>query len=285
MVVGEAEGADCRQAEEAKTRKTRRRTDCKRGKQRKRHRIHRTPLVYILPPLLEPPRKINAILARLLQIHSWAISQLLPCRSMTQLPKSLGPTSLPAFVPDCVPHEAPEAQCLDLTVTSVPKLPYVPGRVTVESFHLAVGFKTPNWAHTGYMSEKESPLCDRHHFRQRIRAREQRSLALVLAMGAAGAKVIQSKVNLGVGTTVEEMAGVKKETGRGSLVGYEVTGWRHMDTASWHIKVWPAGRPSDWIGYTVTDGEFELKMLAVPQKEAVLRLIRQWETEFSNSTA
>jgi hypothetical protein len=89
MVVGEAEGADCRQAEEAKTRKTRRRTDCKRGKQRKRHRIHRTPLVYILPPLLQPPRKINAILARLLQTHSWAIFQLLPCRSMTQLPKSL----------------------------------------------------------------------------------------------------------------------------------------------------------------------------------------------------
>jgi hypothetical protein len=135
------------------------------------------------------------------------------------------------------------------------------------------------------MSENESSLGDRHHFRQRIRAREQRSLALVLAMGAAGGKVIQPKVNLGVGTTVEEMAGVKKETGRGSFAGYEVTGWRHMDTASWHIKVWPADRPSDWIGYTVTDGEFELKMLALPQKEAVLSLIRQWETEFPNSTA
>src|SRR5580692_10435295 len=35
---------------------------------------------------------------------------------MTQLPKSLDPTSPPAFVPDCVPHEAPEAQCLDLTL-------------------------------------------------------------------------------------------------------------------------------------------------------------------------
>jgi hypothetical protein len=35
---------------------------------------------------------------------------------MTQLPKSLDPTSLPAFVPDCVPHEAPEAQCLDVTL-------------------------------------------------------------------------------------------------------------------------------------------------------------------------
>jgi len=35
---------------------------------------------------------------------------------MTQLPKSLDPTALPVFVPDCVPHEAPEVQCLDLTL-------------------------------------------------------------------------------------------------------------------------------------------------------------------------
>ena len=83
----------------------------------------------------------------------------------------------------------------------------------------------------------------------------------------------------------EKMAGLKKETGRGSFVGYEVSGWRYMDTASWHVKVWPAERPSDWIGYTVTGGEFELKKLALPQKEAVLRLIRQWESEYANSTA
>jgi hypothetical protein len=73
MVVGEAEGADRRQPEDAKTRETRRRTDRKRGKHRKRDRTRRTPLVYILPPLLQPARKINAILARLLHIHSWAI--------------------------------------------------------------------------------------------------------------------------------------------------------------------------------------------------------------------
>lgn len=92
--------------------------------------------------------------------------------------------------------------------------------------------------------------------------------------------MIQPKVNLDLGKTVEEMAVVKKETGRGAFVGYEVTGWRYMDTASWHVKVWPAERPGDWIGYTVTGGEFELKKLALPQKEAVLRLIRQWETEY-----
>jgi hypothetical protein len=95
-------------------------------------------------------------------------------------------------------------------------------------------------------------------------------------------KVIQPKVNLDIGKTVEEMAGLKKETGRGSFVGYEVTGWRYMDTASWHVKVWPAERPSDWIGYTVTAGKFELTMFAQTQKEAVLHLIRQWETEYQN---
>jgi hypothetical protein len=85
--------------------------------------------------------------------------------------------------------------------------------------------------------------------------------------------------------TVEEMTGLKKETGRGSFVGYEVTGWRYMNTPSWHVKVWPAERPSDWIGYTVTGGKFELKMFAQTQKEAVLHLIRQWETEYPNSAA
>src|ERR1700691_2032948 len=99
---------------------------------------------------------------------------------------------------------------------------------------------------------------------------------------SAARKSAPPKMNLDIGKTVEEMVGVKKETGRGSFVGYEVTGWRHMDTASWHVKVWPADRPSDWIGYTVTAGKFELTMFAQTQKEAVLHLIRQWETEYQN---
>jgi hypothetical protein len=82
-----------------------------------------------------------------------------------------------------------------------------------------------------------------------------------------------------------KMAGLKKETGRGSFVGYEVSGWRYTDTASWHVKVWPAERPSDWIGYTVTAGKFESRMFAQTQKDAVLHLIRQWETEYAKSTA
>jgi hypothetical protein len=35
------------------------------------------------------------------------------------------------------------------------------------SCHLTVGYKTLNRAHTGYMSENQIPLCDRHHFRMR----------------------------------------------------------------------------------------------------------------------
>jgi hypothetical protein len=60
---------------------------------------------------------------------------------------------------------------------------------------------------------------------------------------------------------------------------YEMTGWRHLLDASWHVKVWPAGHPSDWIGYTVTGGDFELKTVAQPQKEAILRIIAEWEVE------
>ena len=78
----------------------------------------------------------------------------------------------------------------------------------------------------------------------------------------------------------------EKVTCSGTFDGYEVTGWRYMNTASWHVKVWLAGRPGDWIGYTVTAGKFELNMLAQAQKEeAVLHLIRQWEAEEPNLSA
>jgi hypothetical protein len=80
--------------------------------------------------------------------------------------------------------------------------------------------------------------------------------------------------------TVREMAESRgKVTCSGTFGGYDVTGWRYIDTASWHVKVWLAGRPSEWIGYTVTAGAFEVKMFAKAQKEAVLQLIGQWEAE------
>jgi hypothetical protein len=71
---------------------------------------------YTSCPLLQPPRKINAILARLLHIHSWAIFPVVAVPFNDSITEIADPTSLPAFVPDCVPHKAPEAQCLDLTL-------------------------------------------------------------------------------------------------------------------------------------------------------------------------
>jgi hypothetical protein len=67
----------------------------------------------------------------------------------------------------------------------------------------------------------------------------------------------------------------------GSLGDYKVTGWRYVEDASWHVKVWLAARPGDWMGYTVTDGEFELKTGAEAHKETVLKLIAEWEAEMA----
>jgi hypothetical protein len=70
-----------------------------------------------------------------------------------------------------------------------------------------------------------------------------------------------------------------KITRSGTLGGYRVTGWRYLEDASWHVKVWLAARPGDWMGYTVTDGEFELKTGAKTHKETVLHVITEWEAE------
>jgi hypothetical protein len=57
-----------------------------------------------------------------------------------------------------------------------------------------------------------------------------------------------------------------KVTRRGTFGGYEVTGWRYVEDASWHVKVWPVGI-------------FELKMVAQAHKDAVMHVIGEWETE------
>jgi hypothetical protein len=41
--------------------------------------------------------------------------------------------------------------------------------------------------------------------------------------------------------------------------------------------VWPVGRPRRLIGYTVTAGIFELKIVAEAHKEAALQVIGEWE--------
>jgi len=72
--------------------------------------------IHLAPYGMQPPRKINAILARLLHIHSWAIFPVVAVPFNDSITEIADPTSRPAFVPDCVPHKAPEAQCLDLTL-------------------------------------------------------------------------------------------------------------------------------------------------------------------------
>jgi anti-sigma28 factor (negative regulator of flagellin synthesis) len=73
-----------------------------------------------------------------------------------------------------------------------------------------------------------------------------------------------------------------KVTRAGKLRGYMVTGWRYVEDNSWHVKVWQGGHPSGWIGYTVTAGRFEVKVVAQGHKEAVLQLIGEWEAELGN---
>ena len=68
-----------------------------------------------------------------------------------------------------------------------------------------------------------------------------------------------------------------RETRRGTWGGYEVIGWRDREDANWDVKVWPVGRPSGWIGYTVRAGIFELKMVAQAHRDAVLHMIGEWE--------
>jgi hypothetical protein len=66
---------------------------------------------------------------------------------------------------------------------------------------------------------------------------------------------------------------------RGTFDGYEVAGWQRSADASWKVKVWLAGCPRDWFGYTVTAGMFKLKMYAHAQREAVMRAIGEWEAD------
>jgi len=70
-----------------------------------------------------------------------------------------------------------------------------------------------------------------------------------------------------------------KVTRTGTMGDYRVIGWRHPEGTSWHVKVWLVGSPNDWLGYTVTAGQFELKTGAKAHKEAVLHVIGEWESE------
>jgi hypothetical protein len=68
----------------------------------------------------------------------------------------------------------------------------------------------------------------------------------------------------------------------GTSGGYEVTGWRYANDASWHVKVWRAGHPHEWLGYSMTAGVFELETGDQTHKEAALHVIGEWDAEKLN---
>jgi len=63
---------------------------------------------------------------------------------------------------------------------------------------------------------------------------------------------------------------------KGALGGYEVTGWKYVEDAAWHVK---AGRKThhDAKAYVVRDGEFQPETALPNEKVAILTLIAQWE--------
>ena len=63
----------------------------------------------------------------------------------------------------------------------------------------------------------------------------------------------------------------------GAFGDYEVSGWRFVDELSWQVKVWLAGSPRDWRGYTLTPGQCDLNILDEAQRSALSQLIANWE--------
>jgi hypothetical protein len=64
---------------------------------------------------------------------------------------------------------------------------------------------------------------------------------------------------------------------KGVLGGYEVTGWRYAEDATWHVKA--SRKSSHWLAktYVVRDGAFDREPAIANEKTAILSLIGQWE--------
>jgi hypothetical protein len=77
--------------------------------------------------------------------------------------------------------------------------------------------------------------------------------------------------------TIEVKPVALKIERRGIFGDYEVSGWRYVDDISWNLKVWLAGRPRDWLGYTMTSGQCELNILNEAQRSALAQVIANWE--------
>jgi hypothetical protein len=126
-------------------------------------------------------------------------------------------------------------------------------------------------------------LDDANHRRKRGRTRIKTNDNSGIGDATSAARQSDTgdrKVNKRRQATIETMK--SKVTRAGKLRGYMVTGWRYLEDHSWHVKVWQLGHPSSWIGYTVTAGRFEVKVVAQGHREAVLQLIGEWEAELGN---
>jgi hypothetical protein len=78
--------------------------------------------------------------------------------------------------------------------------------------------------------------------------------------------------------TIEAKRPSQKIERSGTFGEYEVSGWRYVGDFSWQIKVWLAGCPHDWFGYTMTSGQkCELDILSEAQRSALSRVVANWE--------
>jgi hypothetical protein len=64
---------------------------------------------------------------------------------------------------------------------------------------------------------------------------------------------------------------------KGAFGGYEVTGWRYVEDAAWHVKAGRKSRHWDAKAYVVRDGTLHPETALTNEKVAILTLIAQWE--------
>jgi hypothetical protein len=64
---------------------------------------------------------------------------------------------------------------------------------------------------------------------------------------------------------------------KGAFGGYDVTGWRYVEDAAWHVKAGRKNSRWDTKAYLVRDGAFDPEPALPNEKVAILTLIAQWE--------
>jgi hypothetical protein len=70
---------------------------------------------------------------------------------------------------------------------------------------------------------------------------------------------------------------------RGGRCGYQVTAWRYIEDAAWHVKAERKSRPLHAKAYVVRDGAFHPETASPAEKVAILSLIAQWEAGLAHT--